>query len=172
MKKFVSITVLILYFRNGLAQDKANSRIERFFIKSESLAQKHADSAIAYARKIINFAIRTKKTFWLGKAYFLQRLIEDYQGKYKETIRWYNKAETVFNRKKQFGESARIENNIGIVYYLQGQLNQTIEHLLKAIELAQKSRTIILLSSPDLNGLNFRSTELSIPKPKIIIRIW
>ncbi len=109
-------------------------------------SRKKTGSATVYTAKILEYAVSRQDTFWLGKAYFLKGIQEDYAGNYPEAVEFYEKAYDYFKQTNHPEEMARTQNNLGIVYYLQGKLDMATQHLLQAVQLAKQSRASQILA--------------------------
>ena len=134
------ITVAYSQSANSSAQSEADTvLINNLLQQSRDSLNESPEKAIALARQAKDFS--EKAGFKRGSAYALKNigLGYYYQGKYLETLDYWNQSLKVFDSLQDQIGVANILNNIGAVYQDQGDDTKGLEYSLKSLEISEKT---------------------------------
>ncbi len=108
--------------------------------------------------KAINLAIQAKQIageikFPSGEAYALKNIGMVYymQGKYVETLDFWNQSLQIFENLKDDIGISNMLNNIGAIYFNQGADAKALEYSLKSLQLAEKTGDTLRMTSALIN---------------------
>jgi class 3 adenylate cyclase len=175
----LSLFVLFIWFATPTFSQSANSseQIEPDTILINTLLQQSRDSLNESPEKAIELAMQAKDLsekagFQSGHAYALKNigLGYYYQGKYIETLDYWNQSLKLFDSLKDQIGVANILNNIGAVYQDQGDDTKGLEYSLKSLEISEKTgdKLRILSALHNVGTIYFNKSEGAIEENKKI----
>ncbi len=167
MKKLASLTTFILLFsfsqlwaqatvidslKNELTQVTPDSvKVNLLIELSIQLRRSAPNAALEYATEA--FELAQEVGFEKGEAQALKYIGMAYyfQGKYIETIDYWEQARVVFDNIGDLVGVSNMENNIGAVYFNQGDDNRAINHYLESLEVAQEINEPLRIATAYIN---------------------
>jgi adenylate cyclase len=119
---------------------KDTAFINKLLQESKSLIKDDTAKAIRLARQAKELS--TKIRFHQGEAYAFKNLGLVYymQGKYVETLDYWNQSLKIFEDLKDDVGTSNLLNNIAAIYFDQGVDDKALEYSLKSLKLAEKTK--------------------------------
>ena len=125
---------------NGFSQaEKDTTFVNDLLQKSKTLTNDDPAKAISLAEQALQ--ISKEINFLKGQAYALKNIGIVYylQGKYIETLNYWNQSLEIFEMQKDQIGIANILNNMGAIYFDRGDDAKALEYCLKSLKIAEKT---------------------------------
>jgi len=121
----------------GKAED--STTVNLLLQQSKEMLQEDLDKAMSLAVQAKEIAEKVK--FYKGKAYALKNmgLVYYFQGKYLETLGYWNESLEIFEQIKDEIGIANLLNNIAAIYVDQGDDARALEYSLRSLQLSEKA---------------------------------
>ena len=131
MKRKFLIIVLVFYFFSGFLYSQDKVTYELFLRFSEYYNSGDFLSGEKAMLSVVNS--KNPNALYLVAAYNNLGIVNNHLGKYEESLKWYNLAESRISNKQNSKELADIYTNKATIYLIQKSFDTAIEYLDKAI---------------------------------------
>jgi adenylate cyclase len=140
MKYFLSlfsIVTCLTVFGQGAKED--TTFVNDLLQKGKSIMNDDPAKAIALAEQALE--ISKKINFLKGQAYAFKNIGIVYyvQGKYIETLNYWNQSLQIFEKQKDEIGISNILNNMGAIYFNQGDDAKALDYSLRSLQIAEKT---------------------------------